>query len=334
MPASPILTLNDGVDIPQIGFGTWQIPDAATATAVGEAISAGYRSIDTAAFYDNERGVGEGLRRGEVAREKIFVATKIWNTDQGYDSALAAFDVSLKKLGVDEVDLYLIHWPAAARGKFVDTWKALVRLREEGRVRSIGVSNFTIAHLKRIIDATGVVPALNQIELHPLFQQIALRDAHAELGIATEAWSPLGRGACLAEPVIVDLARKYSRSPAQIVLRWHVDNGVIAIPKSVTPARIRENLAIEDFELTTEDVDLIATLDSPNGPHRPRSRQPRVASTRRDRPVQRCRRTRQSPRSPSRQKPLSVIPARLPAGRHNRRAASSPSPCRGSAHRA
>ena len=259
------LQLNDAASMPQIGFGTWQIPNGQAAAAIETALSAGYRSIDTASIYDNERGVGDGLRRAGMPREEVFVTTKLWNDDQGYDTTLAAFDASMTRLGLETLDLYLVHWPAAPRGAYVDTWRAFVRLREEGRIRSIGVSNFTAANLQRIIDETGIVPAVNQIEMHPRFQQVALRDFHAERGIATEAWSPLGRGALLDDPLLVELARTYRKTPAQVVLRWHVDSGVVVIPKSVTPSRIRENIAIADFTLSTADLDRIAMLDRRDG---------------------------------------------------------------------
>jgi len=259
------ITLNDGHAIPQVGLGVFKIPDEAAAGAVGEALKAGYRHVDTAAIYENERGVGAGLRESGIAREDVFVTTKLWNDNQGFDRTLRAFDESLSRLGLDAVDLYLIHWPSPARDLFVDTWKAFVRLREEGRARSIGVSNFTAEHIDRIIAETGVAPALNQIELHPRFQQRALREAHAARGVATQSWSPLGRGQLLEDPSIARIAAKHGRTPAQVVIRWHVDNGLVVIPKSVTPSRIAENIAVFDFQLDREDLAAMAALDAADG---------------------------------------------------------------------
>lgn len=265
MPLAPTVTLNDGRAMPQLGLGVWRTPDDSAGALVAAAIGACYRLIDTAAIYGNERGVGEGLRRADAPREDLFVTTKLWNDRQGYDSALAAFDRSLERLGLDYVDLYLIHWPAPARGLYVDSWKALVRLREEGRARSIGVSNFMPEHIERIVGETGVVPAVNQIELHPRFQQAALRQAHARLGVITEAWSPLGQGQLLADPKLAALARKYGRTPAQIILRWHMQTGLVAIPKTVSPERMIQNIDVFGFALDPEDMALIAGLDDPDG---------------------------------------------------------------------
>ena len=257
--------LNDGLKIPTIGFGTWQISDDQAPTVIEAALSAGYRSIDTAAIYGNEIGVGKGIVESSVGREEVFLTTKVWNTQQGYDATLRAMETSLKKLKTDYVDLYLIHWPMPALDKYVATWKALNRLRTEGIARSIGVCNFNIDHLERLIGETGVLPALNQIELHPYFQQKELRDFHAKHNIATEAWSPLARGKLFENSVIISLSKKYNKTPAQIILRWHFENGIIAIPKSSTTTRILENIDIFDFNLTTEDLTLISTLDDVNG---------------------------------------------------------------------
>jgi 2,5-diketo-D-gluconate reductase A len=262
MPSQPDLTLNDGRTIPQLGFGVWQVPPGDVEQVVSGAIAAGYRSIDTAAAYNNEDGVGAALAR---TAEPVFLTTKLWNERHGYDEALKAFDESLRRLRRDNVDLYLIHWPAPRKNLYVETWKALVRLREEGRATSIGVSNFTRAHLERLIGETGVVPAVNQVELHPRFQQKALRDFHALHDIATESWSPLGRGRLFDDPVIGSIAAKHGRTPAQIVLRWHLDNGLIVIPKSVTPARIKENISVFDFVLDEEDLNRLDALDDPAG---------------------------------------------------------------------
>ncbi|MFD8968696.1 aldo/keto reductase [Streptomyces sp. NPDC059568] len=257
----PDVVLNNGVKIPQLGFGVFQVDDAQTTDAVLAALDAGYRSIDTAAVYGNEEGVGRAIASSGVPRDELFITTKLWNDRQGYDSALAAFDTSLAKLGLDRVDLYLIHWPAPARDRYVDTWRALEKLLADGRARAIGVSNFQPAHLQRLLDETGVVPVLNQIELHPGLQQAELRDFHAQHDIATEAWSPLAKGTLLQEEAITEIAGRHEKSPAQVVLRWHIQLGNIVIPKSVTPARIRENIDVFDFELSPGDMAAMATLD-------------------------------------------------------------------------
>ncbi len=264
MPAQPHIALNDGRSMPQLGLGFWQTPKDGAAAIVQTAVNAGYLSIDTAAVYGNERGVGEGLAAAGAART-VFLTTKLWNDNQGFDSTFVAFDKSLGRLGLDAVDLYLIHWPAPKKDLYLDTWRAFIRLREEGRARSIGVSNFAVEHLERIIGETGVTPAVNQIELHPRFQQKTLRAFHARHGIATESWSPLGQGQLLDDPVIGAIAAKHAKSPAQIIIRWHLDNGLIVIPKSVTPHRIAENIDVFDFALDAEDLAAIAALDSPSG---------------------------------------------------------------------
>lgn len=262
MSKVPPIILNNGVEMPQLGFGVWQIPDDEAEQAVTTALEAGYRSVDTAAVYGNEKGTGKALGASGIAREDLFVTTKLWNSDQGYDSTLRAFDTSLAKLGLDYVDLYLIHWPMPAKDKYVDTYKAFEKLLADGRVKSIGVSNFFPEHLDRLIEATSVIPAVNQIELHPHLQQLASREYHAEQGIATEAWSPLGQGKGLLEvPAIVAIAQKHGRTPAQIVLRWHIQLGNVVIPKSVTPSRIKENIEVFDFSLDTEDIAAISALN-------------------------------------------------------------------------
>ena len=261
----PQIALNDGRSIPQLGFGVWRLQEAETPALVGTALGSGYRSIDTAAAYGNEAGVGRGLRGTVVSRAEVFVTTKLWNDSQGYDAALRAFDESLARLGLEQVDLYLIHWPCPDRGLYLDTWRALIRLREEGRAASIGVSNFTEGQLDRLVDETGVAPTLNQIELHPRFQQHALRAAHARLGIVTEAWSPLGQAQVLDDPAITRIAGRLGRSPAQVVLRWHIENGFVTIPKSPTPARMHENIDVFGFALTQEDHAAIAALDRADG---------------------------------------------------------------------
>ncbi|GAA2991131.1 aldo/keto reductase [Streptomyces drozdowiczii] len=261
MTSVPHITLNNGVRMPQLGFGVFQVPDDETATAVGHALDAGYRSIDTAAVYGNERGVGRAIAESGVPREELFVTTKLWNADQGYDQALAAFDASLAKLGLDHVDLYLVHWPTPARDLYVGTYKALEEILADGRARAIGVSNFQVPHLRRLMEHTGTVPAVNQVELHPGLQQAELRAFHAEHGIATEAWSPLAQGAVLEDEAITRIAQANGVTPAQVVLRWHLRTGNIVIPKSVTPARIRQNLDVFGFELTDTDLADIAALD-------------------------------------------------------------------------
>jgi len=264
----PTITLNTGSDMPQLGFGVFQVPPDETAQAVTTAFEVGYRSIDTAAMYGNEEGVGRAIASSGLPREELFITTKLNNNAHGYDNALRAFEQSRAKLGLDYVDLYLIHWPLPAKDAYVDTWKALVTLQQDGLIRSVGVSNFQPKHLERIIDATGVTPALNQIELHPYLTQEALREFDREHGIATEAWSPIAQGGVLDDPVITSLAEKYGKSPAQITLRWHIDIGNVVIPKSVTPSRIRENFELFDFELDPDDVVAIDKLnkDERTGP--------------------------------------------------------------------
>ncbi|PYE90394.1 aldo/keto reductase [Phyllobacterium leguminum] len=261
----PRIKLNDGHEIPQLGFGVWQVSNDEAAGVVGKALETGYRHIDTAAAYGNEEGVGKALKQSSLPRGEIYLTTKLWNTDQGYDSALKAFDASLKRLGADYVDLYLIHWPVPAQDRFPDSWRALIKLREDGLVKSIGVSNFRIADLERIIKETGVTPVLNQIELHPQFQQNELRVFHEKKGIATEAWSPLGRGTILENAVLKQIAAKHGKTTAQIVLRWHLDIGNIVIPKSSTPSRIQENFDVFDFRLSSGEHDTISDLNAHDG---------------------------------------------------------------------
>ncbi|MFJ8825106.1 aldo/keto reductase [Streptomyces sp. NPDC102467] len=261
MSSIPTVTLNNGVTMPQLGFGVFQVPDEETTAAVATALDAGYRSIDTAAIYGNERGVGRALADSGIARDELFVTTKLWNADQGHDATLAAFETSLDKLGLDHVDLYLIHWPTPARDLYLDTWRALEKLLADGRTRAIGVSNFQPAHLDRLLSGASVVPAVNQIELHPGLQQRELREFHARHGIATEAWSPLAQGAVLGDDAVATIAARHGKSPAQVVLRWHLQIGNVVIPKSVTEARIRENLDVFDFELSTQELDALAAAD-------------------------------------------------------------------------
>jgi 2,5-diketo-D-gluconate reductase A len=259
------ITLHDGNIIPQLGLGVWQTPNDVAVSAVKTAIESGYSHIDTAAIYGNEGGVGEGIRAAGIPRDRIFVTTKVWNADQGFDATLKAATTSLNRLGLDHVDLYLIHWPAPKKDLYVETWRALIRLKDKGKARSIGVSNFAVEHLDRIIGETGVSPVLNQIELHPRFQQRALRKAHTERGIATQSWSPLGQGTLLADPAIATIAAKHGRTPAQVIIRWHIDNGQIVIPKSVTTSRIVQNFDVFGFALDAEDLATIAKLDSSDG---------------------------------------------------------------------
>jgi 2,5-diketo-D-gluconate reductase A len=258
--AAPSITLNDGNSIPQVGLGVWQTPPEDTERAVATALDAGYRHIDTAAAYGNEAEVGRAIANAEAAREDVFLVTKLWNADQGYDSTLAAFDASMDRLGVDYLDLYLIHWPMPEKNAFVETFKAFAHLREEGRIRSIGVSNFEPEHLRTVVDATGIVPAVNQIELHPLLQQEELRELHAQLGIATEAWSPLGQGSLLTNPTVTDIADGHGKTAAQVLIRWHIQLGNIVIPKSVTPERIVSNFDVFDFELSERDMASVSSL--------------------------------------------------------------------------
>lgn len=266
----PVLDLNDGNKAPQLGFGVFQIPDGETADAVASALAAGYRSLDTAAIYKNEAGVRQGIERSGVARGDIFLTTKLWNAEQGFDSTLKAFDASLAKLGTDYVDMYLIHWPTPKRELYIDTWKAFIRLREEGRIRSIGVSNFQPAHLERLVKETGVVPVVNQIELHPDFAQNDVVAANTKLKIITESWSPLGQGGdLLKNEALVAIGKKHGKTPAQVVIRWHVQLGHMVIPKSVTPERIKANIDVFGFELSADEMKAIDALDAGNrmGPH-------------------------------------------------------------------
>ncbi len=258
----PSLELNDGNAIPQLGFGVYKITDDLAADAVEFALETGYRHLDTAAFYENERGVGDGMRRSGLPREDVYVTTKVWWTDNGYDSTLRSFEESLERLGLDYVDLYLIHWPAPKHDLYVDTWQALERVRADGRARSIGVANFHIHHLERLARETSTVPALNQIELHPWLQQRDTRAYDATHGIVTEAWSPLARGRILDNEPLARIAAKHGVSPAQVVIRWHLQLGNVVIPKSQTPARIRDNFDVFGFALDDHDLAVIATLDS------------------------------------------------------------------------
>jgi diketogulonate reductase-like aldo/keto reductase len=266
----PTVALSSGAHMPQLGFGVWQVPDGEAQPAVAEALRVGYRSIDTAAMYRNESGVGRAITESGLDRAEVFLTTKLNNDGHGHDAALSAFDASLERLGTDYVDLYLIHWPQPNQDKYVNTWRAFIEIQHSGRARSIGVSNFTAEYLQRLIDETGVAPAVNQIELHPYLQQREMRAFHADHGIATEAWSPLGQGgALLADPAVAAVAEKYGASPAQVVIAWHLAHGIVAIPKSVTPSRISENFAAAGITLADDDVSMIDSLDRDGriGPH-------------------------------------------------------------------
>ncbi|MFI5673207.1 aldo/keto reductase [Streptomyces cellulosae] len=264
MSSTPTHTLNDGTTIPALGLGTWPMDDTLAEQAVREALQTGYRLVDTATNYRNETGVGRGVAGGPVPREDIVVTTKLPGRHHGYDETLASFEESRARLGLDYVDLYLIHWPLPRVDKYVDSWKAMIRLREEGLVRSIGVSNFTVGHIERLEKETGVLPSVNQIELHPFFPQEELRAFHADKGIVTESWSPLGRGtALLDDPAVVTAAEAHGVTPGQVVLRWHIQLGALPIPKSAEPERQRRNLDVFGFELSPAEVAAIA-----DRPHR------------------------------------------------------------------
>jgi 2,5-diketo-D-gluconate reductase A len=258
----PTITLNNGVEIPQVGFGVFQVPEDTTQQVVEAALEAGYRHIDTAAAYYNEAGVGAALRAAGLPREQVFVTTKLRNADQGYDSALSAFESSRKALGLDVVDLYLIHWPVPAKDLYVETWRALEKLLAEGAVRAIGVSNFLPEHLSRLVAESETVPAVNQIEIHPTFQQPATQRAAREAGVAVEAYSPLGQGRDLEDDAVTRIAAEHGVTPGQVVLRWHVQQGRIVIPKSVTPERIAANIDLFSFALDDDELAAIDRLDS------------------------------------------------------------------------
>ena len=238
--AVPNVTLNDGVEIPQLGFGVFQVPPEETAETTLAAFEAGYRHIDTAAAYQNEAGVGHAFRASGLDRDDVFITTKCFNDDHGFENAKRAFSDSLERLELEFVDLYLIHWPVPSQDRYVETWRAFIELRDEGLIRSIGVSNFQPGHLRRITDETGVAPSVNQIELHPLLQQSGLRREHADRGIATEAWSPIAQGEVLDDETLGDIAEEQEKTPAQVVLRWHLQLGNVVFPKSVTPERIKD----------------------------------------------------------------------------------------------
>jgi 2,5-diketo-D-gluconate reductase A len=260
----PTLRLNNGVEMPQLGFGVFLVPADEVVEPVRAALDAGYRLIDTAKLYGNEEGVGQAIRDSGLPRDDVFVTTKVWNSDHGYDATLRAFDMSQKLLGLDVVDLYLIHWPTPQRDLYVDTWKALESLYGDGRVRAIGVSNFNVPHLQRLLDETTVVPAVNQIELHPGFAQDELRAFHEKHGIITESWSPLGRGhGLLDNPAVTAIADAHAKTPAQVILRWHLQLGCAVIPKSTHAERIRENFDVFDFELGDSEMATLSAISEP-----------------------------------------------------------------------
>lgn len=259
-----LIQLNNEVVMPQLGLGVWQAKDGhEVEQAVKTAIECGYRLIDTAAVYGNEKGVGRAIADASVPREELFITTKVWNADQGYEQTIAAFNNSLERLGLDYIDLYLIHWPVPAKDLYVETWHALEKLYKDGKVRAIGVSNFTIEYLERLMSESTIIPAINQIELHPHLSQIELRDYCKQHGIAVESYSPLGGagGNLLDEPILREIGERYSKSPAQVVIRWHLQNELIVIPKSVTPERIRQNIDVFDFELSADDIEAIGNLN-------------------------------------------------------------------------
>jgi len=262
--------LHDGHSLPRTGFGVWRVENAIVADVVRSAIRTGYRLIDTAAVYGNEEGVGQALRTCDLPRKDLFITTKLWNDSHGFDATLKAFEASLSRLKLDYIDLYLIHWPVPSLDLYTESWKAMIQLRDEGRIRSIGVSNFHVAHIQRLLDETGVLPVVNQIELHPRFQQPHLREYHAEQGIITQAWSPLGHSRSGREwlwqhPTLQAIATRLQRSIAQILLRWQVQLGNMVISKSVTPARMRENFAVFDFALSDADMAAMAALHDEDG---------------------------------------------------------------------
>lgn len=260
-----LIALNDGAAIPQLGLGVWQVDPTITAEVVGWGIEAGYRLIDTAEGYQNEEGVGQAIRKAGVPRGELFITSKLRNGAHQRDAALRAFDETMEKLGIEQLDLFLIHWPVPSQGKYVEAWKTLVELRQAGRIKSIGVSNFNQDHLERIIGETGVTPVVNQIELHPRFQQRAARDFHARRNIRIESWSPLGSGRLLSDPTLAGIAGKHGKSVAQIIIRWHLQEGLIVIPKSNHQDRIAANFDVFDFELDAKDLETIGGMDAPDG---------------------------------------------------------------------
>ena len=264
-----LIQLNDGASIPQLGLGVWQVEPDVTSKVVGWAIQAGYRAIDTAEGYNNEEGVGEAIRAAGVPRKELFITSKLRNGGHARDLALSSFDATMKALGLEQIDLFLIHWPVPSQNKYVEAWKTLVELKQAGRIRSIGVSNFNLDHLDRIIGETGVVPAVNQIELHPRFQQRDKREYHDRHNIRIESWSPLGSGRLVKDPTLAAIGKKHNKSAAQVMIRWHLQEGLIVIPKSVNKERIAANIAVFDFELDGRDMETIRGMDSRAGRNGP-----------------------------------------------------------------
>jgi 2,5-diketo-D-gluconate reductase A len=265
MAQQPSVQLNDGNSIPQLGLGVWQVEPAITARVVADGIKAGYRSIDTAEGYNNEEGVGQAVAEAEVPRSELFITSKLRNGGHAHDDALRSFDETMKKLRLEQLDMFLIHWPVPSQDKYVEAWKALVQLQKDGRIRSIGVSNFNPDHIERIVGETGVVPVVDQIELHPNFQQRDKRDFLGKHDIRIESWSPLGSGRALNNPVLVEIGRKHGKSAAQAIIRWHLQEGLIVIPKTTHAERMRENISVFDFELDAEDMGRVAALGDPSG---------------------------------------------------------------------
>jgi 2,5-diketo-D-gluconate reductase A len=265
MAQQPTVKLNDGNVIPQLGLGVWQVPPEITERVVSDGIKAGFRSIDTAEGYNNEQGVGAAIKKAEVPRDELFITSKLRNGGHAYGDAMKSFDETMEKLGLERLDMFLIHWPVPSQGKYVEAWKALVQLQKDGRVRTIGVSNFNPDHIERIVGETGVTPAVNQIELHPRWQQRRNRPFFAEKGIHVESWSPLGTGRELDNPVIGQIAKKHGKSPAQTIIRWHLQQGLIVIPKTTHADRMAENIAVFDFELDQDDMRDIEAIDDANG---------------------------------------------------------------------
>ncbi|MFE4074779.1 aldo/keto reductase [Peribacillus sp. YIM B13477] len=254
------ITLHNGVKMPQLGFGVFKVKNGnETVESVKKAVKVGYRAIDTAAIYENEEGVGQAIRECGVPREELFITSKVWNTEQGYDTTLKAFEDSLNRLGMEYLDLYLIHWPG--KDKYLETWRALEKLYKDGKVKSIGVSNFHVHHLENLLANSEVKPVVNQIELHPLLTQVELRDYCAKHEIKVESWSPLGRGNLLEEPTINHIAKKHGKSPAQVLIRWHLQHDLVVIPKSITPSRIKENAQVFDFSLSLNEMNQIDALN-------------------------------------------------------------------------
>lgn len=254
------ITLHNGVKMPQLGFGVFKVKNGnETVESVKKAIEVGYRAIDTAAIYENEEGVGQAIRECGVPREELFITSKVWNTEQGYETTLKAFDDSLKRLGLEYMDLYLIHWPG--KDKYLETWRALEKLYKDGKVKSIGVSNFHVHHLENLLANSEVKPVVNQIELHPLLTQVELREYCAKHEIKVESWSPLGRGNLLEEPTINHIAKKHGKSSAQVLIRWHLQHDLVVIPKSITPSRIKENAQVFDFSLSLNEMNQIDALN-------------------------------------------------------------------------